>query len=110
MKPIGGIPGDASDAQMDVMADLAERYGHDEIRISHEQNVILPHVKLDDLPALYDELVAAGSRKAMPVSSPTSSPARAWISARWRPPGPFRWRSAFPTLRRGGAPGRRSAS
>jgi len=59
MKPIGGIPGDASDAQMDVIADLAERYGHDEIRISHEQNVILPHVKLDDLPALFDRLVEA---------------------------------------------------
>jgi sulfite reductase (NADPH) hemoprotein beta-component len=59
MKPIGGIPGDASDAQMDVIADLAERYGQDEIRISHEQNVILPHVKLDDLPALFDQLVAA---------------------------------------------------
>jgi sulfite reductase (NADPH) hemoprotein beta-component len=60
MKPVGGIPGDASDAQMDVIADLAEEYGHDELRISHEQNVILPHVKLDDLPALFDKLVAAG--------------------------------------------------
>ncbi|MEP4032761.1 nitrite/sulfite reductase [Roseibium polysiphoniae] len=60
MKPIGGIPGDASDAQMDVMADLAERYAHDEIRISHEQNVILPHVKIADLPALFDALVANG--------------------------------------------------
>ncbi|QFT33841.1 Sulfite reductase [ferredoxin] [Labrenzia sp. THAF82] len=59
MKPIGGIPGDASDAQMDVIADLAEKYGQDEIRISHEQNVILPHVKLEDLPALFDQLVAA---------------------------------------------------
>ncbi|MBD8878147.1 nitrite/sulfite reductase [Roseibium polysiphoniae] len=60
MKPIGGIPGDASDAQMDVMADLAERYAHDEIRISHEQNVILPHVKIADLPALFDDLVVNG--------------------------------------------------
>ncbi|WP_153770753.1 nitrite/sulfite reductase [Labrenzia sp. CE80] len=60
MKPIGGIPGDASDAQMDVMGDLAERYAHDEIRISHEQNVILPHVKIADLPALFDALVANG--------------------------------------------------
>ncbi|MEP0232901.1 nitrite/sulfite reductase [Roseibium sp.] len=60
MKPIGGIPGDASDAQMDVIADLAERYAHDEIRISHEQNVILPHVKIADLPALFDTLVANG--------------------------------------------------
>ncbi|MEO9657954.1 nitrite/sulfite reductase [Qipengyuania citrea] len=59
MKPVGGIPGDASDAQMDAIADLAERFGHDELRISHEQNVILPHVKLDDLPELFDQLVAA---------------------------------------------------
>ncbi|WP_422374930.1 nitrite/sulfite reductase [Roseibium sp.] len=59
MKPIGGIPGDASDRQMDVIADLAEQYGHDELRISHEQNVILPHVKLEDLPALFDRLVEA---------------------------------------------------
>ncbi|WP_417666451.1 nitrite/sulfite reductase [Roseibium sp.] len=60
MKPIGGVPGDASDAQMDVIADLAERYGHDEIRISHEQNVILPHVKLSDVPEIFDVLVANG--------------------------------------------------
>ncbi|EFO28502.1 nitrite/sulfite reductase hemoprotein beta subunit [Roseibium sp. TrichSKD4] len=60
MKPIGGIPGDASDDQMDKIAELAERFGHDEIRISHEQNVILPHVKLDDLSALYDEAAVAG--------------------------------------------------
>lgn len=60
MKPIGGIPGDASDTQMEVIADLAERYGQDEIRISHEQNVILPHVRLDDLPALFDKLVEYG--------------------------------------------------
>jgi sulfite reductase (NADPH) hemoprotein beta-component len=51
---------------MDVIADLAERYGHDEIRISHEQNVILPHVKLADLPALFDQLVAADWPKATP--------------------------------------------
>ncbi len=60
MKPIGGIPGDVSDAQMDVIADLAERYGHDEIRISHEQNVILPHVRLGDLPSIFDVLVENG--------------------------------------------------
>ena len=60
MKPIGGIPGDVSDAQMDVIADLAERYGHDEIRISHEQNVILPHVRLADLPSIFDALVENG--------------------------------------------------
>ncbi len=60
LKPIGGIPGDASDAQMDAVADLAEEYAFDEIRVSHEQNLILPHVALADLEPLYRGLVAAG--------------------------------------------------
>lgn len=60
LKPIGGIPGDASADQMDLVADLAERYGHDEIRVSHEQNLVLPHVALDDIPAIYDALAANG--------------------------------------------------
>ncbi|WP_430513352.1 nitrite/sulfite reductase [Pannonibacter phragmitetus] len=60
MKPIGGIPGDATDAQMDVVANLAEAYAFDEIRISHEQNVILPHVALDDLPEIFDVLLKNG--------------------------------------------------
>ena len=59
LKPIGGIPGDATDAQMEVVADLAERYSADEIRVSHEQNLVLPHVALDDIPAVYDALDAA---------------------------------------------------
>ncbi|MBY5371793.1 nitrite/sulfite reductase [Rhizobium leguminosarum] len=58
LKPIGGIPGDASDAQMDAIADLAEEYAFDEIRVSHEQNLILPHVALADLEAVYRGLVA----------------------------------------------------
>ena len=58
LKPIGGIPGDATAEQMDVVADLAERYAQDEIRVSHEQNLVLPHVAHDDLPAIYDVLVA----------------------------------------------------
>jgi sulfite reductase (NADPH) hemoprotein beta-component len=60
LKPTGGVPGDAKSAQMDIVADLAERYSFDEIRVSHEQNLILPHVKKDDLPALYAVLVEAG--------------------------------------------------
>ncbi|PDT81008.1 nitrite/sulfite reductase [Sinorhizobium sp. BJ1] len=60
LKPIGGIPGDASDAQMDVVADIAEEYAFDEIRVSHEQNLILPHVALADLEPVYRALVAAG--------------------------------------------------
>jgi sulfite reductase (NADPH) hemoprotein beta-component len=57
LKGIGEIPGDASDTQMDIAADLAERYGNDEIRVSHEQNLVLPHVAKADLPALYAILV-----------------------------------------------------
>ncbi|MQB43110.1 nitrite/sulfite reductase [Rhizobium sp. ICMP 5592] len=64
LKPIGGIPGDASDAQMDVVADIAEEYAFDEIRVSHEQNLILPHVALADLEAVYRGLVSAGLETA----------------------------------------------
>lgn len=56
LKPIGGIPGDATADQMERMADLAARYSHDELRVSHEQNIVLPHVALDDLPEIYDDL------------------------------------------------------
>ena len=60
LKPIGGTPGDASDVQMDVVADVAERLAFDEIRVSHEQNLILPHVALGDLYAVYHALEASG--------------------------------------------------
>ncbi|SHE84635.1 sulfite reductase (NADPH) hemoprotein beta-component [Loktanella atrilutea] len=56
LKKQGATPGDASADQMRVMADLAERFGHDELRISHEQNVILPHVHKGDLAAVYAAL------------------------------------------------------
>jgi sulfite reductase (NADPH) hemoprotein beta-component len=58
LKPIGGIPGDMTADQMEVVADLAETYAQDEIRVAHEQNLILPHVALDDLPQIYDRLNA----------------------------------------------------
>jgi len=60
MKPVGGTPGDATAEQMRVMANLAEAYGYDELRISHEQNVILPHVRRDDLPEIFKVLKDAG--------------------------------------------------
>ena len=60
LKPIGGAPGDATDKQMEAVADLAERYSFDELRVTHEQNLVLPHVKLTDLPAIYEVLVAEG--------------------------------------------------
>jgi sulfite reductase (NADPH) hemoprotein beta-component len=60
LKAHGKTPGDASSSQMRIMAGLAKRYGHDELRISHEQNVILPHVHKSDLPSVYAALKAAG--------------------------------------------------
>jgi sulfite reductase (NADPH) hemoprotein beta-component len=60
LKAHGATPGDATSDQMRLMADLAERYGHSDLRISHEQNVILPHVHKSDLPALHAALVKAG--------------------------------------------------
>src|SRR6056300_1101573 len=60
MKSHGATPGDATAALMEVLADLAETYGHDELRISHEQNVILPHIPRAALPDLYQRLKAVG--------------------------------------------------
>jgi len=53
LKAHGATPGDATSEQIRILADLAERFGHDELRISHEQNVILPHVHKSDLPEIY---------------------------------------------------------
>jgi len=53
LKPIGGIPGDVTDEQMDLVADLAERYSFGEIRVTHRQNLVLPHVRLSDLHAIF---------------------------------------------------------
>jgi len=60
LKAHGKTPGDASARQMQLMAQLAESYGHDELRISHEQNVILPHVHRNDVPSIYYALTAEG--------------------------------------------------
>jgi sulfite reductase (NADPH) hemoprotein beta-component len=60
LKAHGATPGDATAGQMRLMADLAARYAYDELRISHEQNVILPHVARADLPALHAALKSAG--------------------------------------------------
>ena len=53
-------PGDATDAQMDALADIAQRFSKDEIRVTHEQNLVLPHVKLDDVPMVFASLQAIG--------------------------------------------------
>ena len=60
LKAIGETPGDASSDQMDVVADLAERYGQDDIRVTHEQNLVLPHIKRNDAHEVYLALAAAG--------------------------------------------------
>ncbi|NBU29265.1 MAG: nitrite/sulfite reductase [Caulobacteraceae bacterium] len=60
LKAPGATPGDASADQMDRIADLAERFGLNDIRATHEQNLVLPHVKLSDLPAVYQGLAEVG--------------------------------------------------
>ena len=60
LKPVGGIPGDATAEQMEAVADLAERHAFGELRVSHTQNLVLPHVRQDALHALWQGLRAAG--------------------------------------------------
>ncbi len=60
LKPVGGIPGDATADQMRLMAKLARDYSFDELRVMHTQNLLLPHVRIADLPALWAALDAAG--------------------------------------------------
>ncbi|HZV57057.1 MAG TPA: nitrite/sulfite reductase [Sphingobium sp.] len=60
LKRIGGIGGDITAEQMDAVADLAERYSFDDIRVSHAQNLVLPHVRKQDLYAVWQALDAAG--------------------------------------------------
>jgi len=60
LKPTTGIPGDASSAQIDVMADLGETYSFDELRVTHAQNIVLPHVRKADLYTIWQKLDAAG--------------------------------------------------
>jgi len=60
LKGIGEVPGDATDSQMEAVADIAEKYAFDELRVSHEQNLILPHVARADLKAVYDALAEIG--------------------------------------------------
>jgi sulfite reductase (NADPH) hemoprotein beta-component len=58
LKPVTGIPGDASSAQIDLMADLAEKYGADELRVTHAQNIVLPYVRKADLYTIWQQLYA----------------------------------------------------
>ena len=60
LKPVGGIPGDVSADQIDLIADLAEKYSFDDLRPTHAQNLVLPHVRKADLYAIWQALDAAG--------------------------------------------------
>lgn len=60
LKRLGLPPGDITDAQMDAAADLSDRFSHGELRVSHDQNLLLPWVRESDLPALYEAAKAQG--------------------------------------------------
>ena len=60
LKPAGGIPGDASADQIDLLADLGQRFSFDELRVTHAQNIVLPHVAIRDLKAVWIALTDAG--------------------------------------------------
>lgn len=60
LKPTDGVPGDITADQMEVVADLARLWSFDEVRASYEQNLVLPHVRLDDLHAVWTRLREAG--------------------------------------------------
>lgn len=60
LKQIGRPPGDASAAEMLAIADIADRFGRGELRITYSQNIIIPHIALGDLPAVHDQLSAIG--------------------------------------------------
>ncbi len=60
LKPTGVAPGDLTDAQMDAVADLADRYSFGELRVTHEQNLVLTDVRQADLQSLWGKLKALG--------------------------------------------------
>ena len=64
LKPEGGTPGDATAAQMEAIAELADKYSFGEIRVGHEQNLVLPHVAQRDLPVLWRSLDCSRRRNA----------------------------------------------
>ena len=57
---MGAPPGDATATQMDLVADLGERYSYDEVRVTHEQNLVLPHVRTDEVYLVWQQLVSCG--------------------------------------------------
>jgi sulfite reductase (NADPH) hemoprotein beta-component len=91
LKAPGRVPGDVTADVMDRIADLAERYSFDEIRVNHRQNLVLPDVRQRDLYELWQQLVPL--ELATPnlgmltdiIACPGS------ITARWPTRAPFRW-------------------
>jgi sulfite reductase (NADPH) hemoprotein beta-component len=60
LKAIGKTPGDCSSDEMDGLADLMNAFGQEEIRVTHEQNLVLPHLRQSDLFALWQKLTPLG--------------------------------------------------
>jgi len=60
LKAIGETPGDCSSEQMEALADLMDEFGQPEIRVTHEQNLVLPHMRKRDLYSLWQKLDALG--------------------------------------------------
>ncbi|MEY4708098.1 MAG: hypothetical protein RJB58_1821 [Pseudomonadota bacterium] len=56
LKTPGQVPGDATSEQMETIAELMDTYSVGEVRVTHEQNLVLPHVRKQDLPAIYARL------------------------------------------------------
>jgi len=64
LKPAGAPPGDASAVQMEGVADIADAYSQGEVRVSHEQNLVFPHVAIESLPEVYRALERLGFAEA----------------------------------------------
>jgi sulfite reductase (NADPH) hemoprotein beta-component len=95
LKPTGGTSGDASAAKMLALADAAERFSFGELRVSHEQNIVRPHVRRADLCALWQLLVPVGLARANSgmISDIIAVPAS--TIARWPPLDRFQLRKRF---------------
>ena len=112
LKPVGGIPGDASADQIRLMADLGRDYSFDELRVTHAQNIVLPHVRKADLHALWQALDAAGlgTPNLDAIGDIIACPAS--TIAAWPMPARFPSRRRFPSAsqRRTAATGSASSS
>jgi sulfite reductase (NADPH) hemoprotein beta-component len=87
LKKIGQAPGDATSRQMRVIADLAEKYSFDELRVSHMQNIVLPHVRLDDVAEIFATLRAEGQYRTHHRHSELPRPRLLRLGHRPRHPG-----------------------